>query len=199
MRLLRRGKRGDFSGARRAWPINKKLDDGRRVVSASGLKTYLSGVADSRKIGGLIRSLSKHSQELRKLSVCGIVDFRLPHGGRKGHGLDADLPDEFVDAVVRLHGQRYTGGPHPQWLSSTYDCVYRMILGSDICDEMKRRNPSPAYGSNHHQWLTPEARQKVEGQIGIVTALAETSGSKDEFWQRMRHKYAGEPMQMAMN
>lgn len=87
-----------------------------------------------------------------------------------------------VDPLCRLHGERFTGGTHPRWLASTY--------------ELKRRNPLPKHGTNHHQWLTPEARGVVSSQLHVVAALAETCGTKDEFWARLQHRYRKQPLQL---
>lgn len=104
-------------------------------------------------------------------------------------------PAEFVDAICRLHGRRYAGGTQPAWLASTYEKIYRIILGEDAVDEMQRRNPEPKHGTNHHQWLTPEARAVVAGQVGVVTMAAMMaaqyggSGAKERFWASLEHRY----------
>ncbi len=104
-------------------------------------------------------------------------------------------PAEFVDAICRLHGKRYTGGAQPAWLASTYEKIYRIILGDDAVDEMQRRNPEPKHGTNHHQWLTPEARAVVAGQVGVVTMAAVMAaqygglGAKERFWASLEHRY----------
>src|SRR5690606_3897925 len=77
-----------------------------------------------------------------------------------------------TEALCLLHRVRHIEGNRmPRMLASTFDKIYRLILGDDIVDEMKRRNPSPQYGSNHHQWLTPEARQVVSDEMPIITVL----------------------------
>jgi hypothetical protein len=108
---------------------------------------------------------------------------------------DLMWPADFVVAVCKLHGEDYTGGPQPRHLSSTYDRIYRLILGDEVVDELKRRNPEPSFGSNHHQWLTPEARETVRKQIPYITLLAEQSFSKGEFWARLANRYLKAPFQ----
>lgn len=103
-----------------------------------------------------------------------------------------------VDPLCRLHGTRFTGGKHPRWIASTYDKIYRLLLGNNVVDELKTRNPDPRHGSNHHQWLTPEARTIVANQLHVVAALAETSDSKRDFWKRMHHRYNNKPLQLAL-
>lgn len=108
---------------------------------------------------------------------------------------DLMWPADFVSAVCRLDGHEWNSGPHPQHLSSTYDKLYRLILGDEVVDELKRRNPSPAFGKNHHQWLTPEARETVRKQIPYITLLAEQSFSRSEFWARLENRYLKVPFQ----
>jgi hypothetical protein len=108
---------------------------------------------------------------------------------------DLMWPADFVVAMCALHGEKWAGGPHPAFLASTYDKIYHLILGGSVCSELKRRNPEPHHGTNHHQWLTPEAREVVRRQIPILIALAETCGNKEEFWARLEHRYAKRPLQ----
>lgn len=110
---------------------------------------------------------------------------------------DLMWPVDFVESVCRLHGERFEGGPQPRFLASTYEKLYHLILGEEVCAELKRRNPSPHFGTNHHQWLSPEAREVVKRQIPILIAYADTCGSKDEFWARVEHKYAKRPLQLS--
>ncbi len=104
----------------------------------------------------------------------------------------------IVDPLCRLHGERFVGGKQPRWLASTYDKIYRLLLGDDVVKKLKELNPAPRHGSNHHQWLTPTARTIVANQLHVVAALAETSESKSNFWQRMNHRYANKPLQLAL-
>jgi len=109
---------------------------------------------------------------------------------------DLMWPSDFVEAICALHREPFTGA-QPRFLASTYDKLYRLILGTDVVDELKRRNPDPKFGSNHHQWLTPEAREVLRKQIPIVTVLAEQCGTKEEFWARIEHRYAKRPLQLS--
>lgn len=105
--------------------------------------------------------------------------------------------NEFVESICRLHGEHFDGGKHPRFLASTYDKLYHLILGDEVCEELKRRNPDPSFGTNHHQWLTPEAREVVRRQIPVIIALADTSNAADDFWAKIEHKYAKRPLQLS--
>lgn len=101
-----------------------------------------------------------------------------------------------VDPIARLHGQRYVGGTQPRWLASTYAKIYRLILGEDVVAELKRRNPEPEFGANHHQWLTPAARRTLRRQLDRVSAIAATSSTTREFWAKLEHLFLGHKLQL---
>jgi len=109
---------------------------------------------------------------------------------------DLMWPQEFVAAMCRLHRVSFEG-THPQFLASTYDKIYRLVLGEDSKQELKRRNPEPSFGTNHHQWLTPEAREVLRCQVPYITATAEQCATKEEFWARMEHRYRKRPLQLS--
>jgi hypothetical protein len=109
---------------------------------------------------------------------------------------DLMWPADFAEAVCRLHDEPFDG-TQPRFLASTYEKLYRLVLGEEVYAELKSRNPEPSFGTNHHQWLTPEAREVVRKQVPILTALAETCGNKEEFWARVEHRYAKRPLQLS--
>jgi hypothetical protein len=109
---------------------------------------------------------------------------------------DLMWPADFAEACCRLHGEPFNG-VQPRFLASTYEKLYRLILGEDVYVKLKERSPAPHFGANHHQWLTPEAREVLRKQVPILTALAETCGNKEEFWARVEHRYAKRPLQLS--
>lgn len=109
---------------------------------------------------------------------------------------DLMWPSEFAEAMCRLHNVPFDG-TQPRFLGSTYEKLYRLVLGDDVYEELKRRNPEPSHRSNHHQWLTPEAREVVRRHIPFLTAFAEQCATKEEFWARMEHRYRKRPLQLS--
>jgi hypothetical protein len=105
----------------------------------------------------------------------------------------------LVRALCDLHGVRWAGGSHPRFLSSTNRKIYDLVLSSEIGAEIKRRNPLPKWGANHHQQLTPEARDYLTAQLKIVEAIARQSDGKSDFWKRMEREYAGGMLQMSLS
>lgn len=110
---------------------------------------------------------------------------------------DLMWPAEFVEAVSRLHGETWSGGAQPLFLGSTYEKIYRSLLGDDVYAVLKEKNPEPAHGTNHHQWLNPVAREKLRREIPKITLLAKQVGSKAEFWSRFNHEYNGAGLQLS--
>ncbi len=104
----------------------------------------------------------------------------------------------LVTAICELHGVKWTGGPHPRWLAQTNRKIYDLVFSSAIGAEIKRRNPVPAHGANHHQHLTAEARDYMAAQLRIVEAIARQSSSKADFWIRMEREFSGGMLQLSL-
>lgn len=104
----------------------------------------------------------------------------------------------LVKALCDLHGVRWSSGPHPRFLSSTFRKIYDLVFSSEIGTEIKRRNPLPKMGANHHQQLTPEARDYLAAQLKVVEAIARQSDGKADFWRRMKREYAGGMLQLSL-
>jgi len=101
----------------------------------------------------------------------------------------------LVKALAKLDGVVWNGGSHPRSLASTYDKVYKLILGEEVGGELKLRNPVPRHGENHHQLLQDPVRRLLDSELVIVEVLARESRTKDEFWRRMESHYLGVPFQ----
>lgn len=104
----------------------------------------------------------------------------------------------LVKAICDLHGDKWSGGPHPRWMSSTNSKIYTLVFSSAGAAEIKRRNPLPKWGSNHHQHLTAEARDYFSAQLKIVEALARQSANKVDFWRRMEREFAESMLQLPL-
>lgn len=104
----------------------------------------------------------------------------------------------LVAAICDLHGVKWNGGTHPRWLGQTNRKIYNLVLTSSIGAEIKRRNPLPKWGNNHHQHLTAEARDYLAAQLKIVEAIARQSASKADFWHRMEREFSGGMLQLSL-
>lgn len=109
---------------------------------------------------------------------------------------DLMWPGEFVAIMCRLHGIAWDGRVQPRFLGSTYERIYRTLLTDEVYDLLKSKNPEPHHGSNHHQWLTPQAREAVRSAIPRITTHAIRSRTKEEFWAGFDHEFAGKMLQL---
>jgi hypothetical protein len=76
---------------------------------------------------------------------------------------EAQFTASVAVELCRLFGHPWSGrGSHPQWLRGVYAQIYNVVLGDDIAAEMRRRNPHPRFGRNHHQQLQPAARRMLK-------------------------------------
>ncbi len=108
------------------------------------------------------------------------------------------FPKSLARALAPLWGVTYTDGPHPRELQHAYGQIYNFVLGDDVAAELRRKNAETKDSLNHHQWLTPPARALLADDLRVVEMLALQSGSKREFWARMRAHYRKEPLQLGL-
>lgn len=101
-------------------------------------------------------------------------------------------------SICELHGIEYGGGMYPRFLSSTNRKIYDLVFSAGIGAEIKRRNPLPKWGNNHHQQLTPEARDYFAAQLKIVEAIARQSADKQDFWRRMERQFSDGMLQLQL-
>gem|GEM_PF-6117965 len=126
-----------------------------------------------------------HDHQLARLREY-LAEKALPH--------KVTWKDRLVKEIARLYGYSYTSGRHPRWMANVQNMLYRAIYGDDIVDEIKRRNPTPHHGSNHHQHV--RHHDLLEQDLQIVHAIAITSISAPEFWQRIAHHFRRAMMQI---
>lgn len=111
---------------------------------------------------------------------------------------ELQFPDSVARALAPLWRVAYTTGSHPKALHRVYGQIYDMVLGKDVADEMRERNRATRATTNHHQWLQPPAKGMLSDDLRTVEMLAMQSGSKREFWARMRSHYRKEPLQLGL-
>ena len=103
---------------------------------------------------------------------------------------------KLIRELCRLYGKPYKGGAYPQWLSSPMDKIYRIILGNDIKRELKARNPTPHFESNHHQFVRQQ--DLLDEDFIVVHTLAKHASTVAEFWHHMQWQFGRKAMQMPL-
>lgn len=91
------------------------------------------------------------------------------------------FPDEFWYELARLENTRYSSRYRPlRWGKYVMAFVYDAI-DQDVGKELRRINPNPRHGSNHHQWLQEFGKDKLHDQLERVIAVMKTCDDMDQF------------------
>lgn len=115
-------------------------------------------------------------------------------------GWTAELKLEFA----RLRGVKgWTPGPgngsEPQPLSHAYGKTWRIILGDQVYEALKRRNPHPRDGSLHGQWLQEERLKLVRREDMVVTMFVARRATRwTDYEREMRAHFRRAPIQLRL-
>jgi len=108
--------------------------------------------------------------------------------------------NEVLEPLARIGGVsvRVAGNRINPWFLGHIGRIYELILGRETIEEIRRRNPAPVKGSNHHQLLEEKLREAVGDSVRLVAAIARTSQSMDQFWNRMQVQFNAGPLQLEL-
>lgn len=104
---------------------------------------------------------------------------------------------ELDEAMCRLYGKPFRR--NPRWMAGVNARIYDLALGKETAAELRKRNPDPRHGFNHHQLLVEAARRGFRRALDEILLLARTSGHRQQFWDRMAAHFRGEPLQLDMS
>jgi len=104
---------------------------------------------------------------------------------------------EWDRMLCKLYGYPYAGRP-PVFAGQINHMVYGFAFGDEARAELKRRNPNPRFGSNHHQDLTDEARAVLSQTIGNVKMTIKLSRSPADFMRKLSVLYKDAPLQLEL-
>lgn len=91
------------------------------------------------------------------------------------------FPDDFWLELARLENTRYSPRHRPlRWGKYVMAFVYDAI-DKDVGKELRKLNPNPRHGSNHHQLLKEFGKDKVHDQLQQVIAVMKVCDDMDEF------------------
>jgi hypothetical protein len=94
------------------------------------------------------------------------------------------FPQEFWFELARLEGIHYSPRSRPlRWGRYIMAFVYDAVDG-DVGKELRKKNPDPHFGQNHHQWLKEFGKQKVHDQIERVITIMKLCDNMDDFKQK---------------
>lgn len=115
------------------------------------------------------------------------------------HKWEATFPDELWREFGRL--TNWSGPLHQRpryWGKLVMELVYE-YLDPDVAEWLKKHNPKPQKGQNHHQWLTSQyGLRRLTEHIWMVIGLAKACDSMSELKQRMADMYGRQQVLFTM-
>lgn len=107
------------------------------------------------------------------------------------------FPDEFWVELARLEGIKYSPRNRPlRWGRYVMMFVYDAV-DKDVGRELRKKNPSPHFTKNHHQWLKLHGKEKVNNQLQRVIGIMQTCNDMSEFRQKFAYIFKVDPWQHA--
>lgn len=106
--------------------------------------------------------------------------------------------------LARLRKVRgWTPGPgsgsEPRALSFAYGRTWRIILGDQVYDALKTRNPHPRDGSLHGQWVQEERLRLIRREDMVVTMFVARRATRWADYEReMRGHFRRAPIQLRL-
>lgn len=128
------------------------------------------------------------AQNALRLKLQAFISEELQEWARK-------FPPEFWFELARLEGVKYSPRNRPlRWGKYIMAFVYDAI-DKDVGKELRRKNPSPHYKDNLHQWLTEFGKEKLIGQIQSVITIMKLCDNMEQFKKKFAHVFKNAPLQ----
>lgn len=112
---------------------------------------------------------------------------------------EATFPDELWREFGRLTSWSGSINHRPRyWGKLVMELIYD-YLDPDVAEWLRKHNPVPQKGRNHHQWLSSQyGLRKLTEHIWMVIGLAKACHSMPELKARMAELYGRQPVQLTM-
>jgi len=108
------------------------------------------------------------------------------------------FPTEFWVELARLEGIKYSPRYRPlRWGKYVMAFVYDAV-DPDVGRELRRINPDPKFGQNHHQWLQKLGRERVNNQIQQVIAVMKLCNDMSDFKMKFARVFQKTPLQLQL-
>ncbi len=101
---------------------------------------------------------------------------------------------EWDRLICRLWRHAYDGRP-PRFGARLNRLAYDCAFGKPLTRQLKESNPDPRFGSNHHQYLQPQARIKLSQTIQVLKGIIKTSRTTKDFWHKVQVVFSDAPFQ----
>jgi hypothetical protein len=91
------------------------------------------------------------------------------------------FPEELYREAARMYGIPWTSGSIGKWGANFVVCYVYRAIDPDVAKELKRINPNPRFGSNHHLYLTERARIVLHEHVRRLIRVLKRSRNRAEF------------------
>ncbi|HKC01396.1 MAG TPA: P63C domain-containing protein [Terriglobales bacterium] len=109
------------------------------------------------------------------------------------------FPQEFWFELARLEGIHYSPRSRPlRWGKYIMAFVYDAI-DKDVGKELRKKNPHPKHGRNHHQWLKEFGKEKLIGQIQSVITIMKLCDNMEDFRSKFTRVFKKSPVQISFD
>lgn len=99
--------------------------------------------------------------------------------------------DDVIDPLCLTFRIQRVGSEFPAPLMGVIGKLYRTLIGADVHDELKRRNPRGEDREVHTQWMSDDTLLALAEHMNVIRALAVTADSKHQFWERLERYASG--------
>jgi P63C domain len=106
------------------------------------------------------------------------------------------FPEDFWYQLARLENVHYSPRSRPlRWGKYVMAFVYDAV-DKDVGKELRKKNPNPHHGQNHHQWLKDFGREKVRDHLNQVLGVMKTCRDMAEFNKKFGYVFKKNPLQL---
>lgn len=106
------------------------------------------------------------------------------------------FPEDFWVQLARLESVHYSPRNRPiRWGKYVMAFVYDAV-DKDVGEELRKRNPSPHFRKNHHQWLKEFGREKVRDHLNQVLGVMKMCRDMDDFNRHFDYVFKKQPLQL---
>jgi hypothetical protein len=103
---------------------------------------------------------------------------------------------DLVRSLCRTYSLHQRGNVVPEAFAGVCSWIYRVILGDELYDEIRRRNPPGHDRDMHHSYFNPALRHLAMQDRAIILAFSDQSRNKHEFKRKMLAHYRKKPYQL---
>lgn len=105
------------------------------------------------------------------------------------------FPQDFWLELARLENIHYSPRSRPiRWGRYVMAFVYDAV-DKDVADQLRKKNPDPQHGRNHHQWLKEFGRTKVRDHLNQVIGVMKTCKDMHDFNAKFGYVFKKSPLQ----